>query len=255
MNEKGEKMEKEFDISKYRPFKDYRGLCKFKSLDDRKISWPNIEKNILDNKYRLRPLREDEIDQIVDIYRVGFPELYGNTFHGIALWSDSVSNLLRTGQGFMKGDWFVYVVEKIDEKKLVGAMLIRMDKGNMSIHWESGVIHPEYRGTKGLFRSMCIFNDEVAKSSGAEYSSIIVATFHTISQILIKELGWTIRGVFPGFLLSWNHEDKYYRRTIVYFDKFFNNGEELVPKDIELIPEAEMIFKLSEVLQYKNKIL
>lgn len=241
-------MEKEPDMSKYKPYKDYRGLCKFKSLKERKISWPIIEKNVLDNTYRLRPLREDEIDIIVEIYRVGFPELYGNTYHGVALWPDSISNLLRTEQGFMKGDWFVYVAEKIDEKKLVGVMLIRIDKGNMSIHWESGVIHPDYRGIKGLFRSMCVFNDEISENAGAEYSNVIIATFHPISQVLLKELGWKIRGIFPGFLLSWNHEDKYFRRSIVYFDKFFNNGKELVPKDIELIPDAEKIFKLSEDL-------
>ncbi|MFQ6120480.1 MAG: hypothetical protein ACE5KE_11435, partial [Methanosarcinales archaeon] len=131
-----------------------------------------------------------EIDEVVEIYRVGFPELYGNTYHGVVLWPDSIAELLETGNGFMKGDWSIYVAEKLDEKKLVGAMLIRMDKGNMSMHWESGVIHPEYRGTKGLFRAMCIYNDELSEKAGAEYSSVLVATFHPITQILFKELGW-----------------------------------------------------------------
>ncbi|MFQ6072645.1 MAG: hypothetical protein ACE5KT_08105 [Methanosarcinales archaeon] len=241
-------MERELDMSKYKPYKDYRGLCEFRSIKERKMSWPTMEKYVLDGKYLIRPLREDEIDEVVEIYRVGFPELYGNTFHGIALWSDTLRKLLETENGFMKGDWSVYVAEKLDEKKLVGAMLIRMDKGNMSIHWESGVIHPDYRGTKGLFRAMCIYNDELSEKSGAEYSSVLAATFHSITQIIFKELGWKIRGVFPGFLLSWNHEDKYYRRSVVIFDKFFNDGEELIPKEMDLIPEAEKIFKLSERL-------
>ncbi len=28
---------KEFDITKYRPYKDYRGQCKFKSVKEKKI--------------------------------------------------------------------------------------------------------------------------------------------------------------------------------------------------------------------------
>jgi hypothetical protein len=240
-------VEKEFDLTKYEPYKDQRGLCKFKSLTERKMSWSTNEKYVSDGKYLLRPSSKDEIDEVVEIYRVGFPELYGNTYHGAALWHDSLLKLLESENGFMKGDWFLYIAEKIDEKKLVGAMLIRMDKGNMSIHWESGVIHPAYRGNK-LFREMCIYNDELSEKSGAEYSNVLVATFHPITQKLFKELGWKIRGVFPGFLLSWNHEDKYYRRTVVMFDKFFNDGEELVPKEMELIPETEKIYKLSEEL-------
>jgi hypothetical protein len=236
----------ELDMSKYKPYKDQRGLSKFKSLKDRKMFWPMNEKHVLDSKYLLRPLRDYEIDDVVEIYREGFPELYGNDNHGVALWSDSISELLKTEKGFMQGSWFIYVAEKLDMKKIVGVMLIRMDKGNMSIHWESGVIHPQYRGARGLFKEMCIFNDELSEKSGAEYSSIIAATFHPITQKYFKELGWKLRGVFPGFLLSWNHEDKYYRRSVVMFDKFFNNGKELVPKTAELIPEAEKIFNLSE---------
>jgi len=240
-------MNRELDMSKYKPLKDHRGLCKFKSLKTRKMSWPINVKIILDGNYQFRLLRKDEINDVVEIYRVGFPELYGNTLHGVALWPDTLEELLENEKGFMKGDWCMYVAEKLDEKKIVGVMLNRMDIGNMSIHWDSAVIHPYFRG-KGLFKAMCIFNDELSENAGAEYSSIIAATFHPFTQILFKKLGWKIRGVFPGFLLGWNHDDKYYRRSIVMFDKFFNDGEELVPKEMELIPEAEKILALSEEL-------
>lgn len=52
----------EFNISKSKPYKDYRGLCKFRSLKARKMSWPKIEKYVLNGKYLLRPLREYEIE-------------------------------------------------------------------------------------------------------------------------------------------------------------------------------------------------
>jgi hypothetical protein len=109
-------VERELDLTKYKPYKDHRGLCKFKSLKERKISWSTNEKYVLDGKYLLRPSRKDEIDEVVEIYRAGFPELYGNTNHGVVLWYDS---LLKSENGFMKGNWFLYVAKKLDEKNLV----------------------------------------------------------------------------------------------------------------------------------------
>ncbi|MCX9073476.1 MAG: hypothetical protein OIN88_02300 [Candidatus Methanoperedens sp.] len=242
-------MEREFDISKYKPYKDYRGLCRFKSLKEKKMSWPAMEKYVLDGKYRLRPLREDEIDEIVEIYRTGYPELFGNTHYEFVLWSETLIKVLNTENGFMEGDWFLNALENVDEKKLVGALLINMDKGNMSVHWQSGVIHPDYRGAKGLFMAMCEYNDEFCEKAGAEYGYMTANTFHIKTQIVLKELGWKIRGIFPGNVCMWNHKDEYYRHSVVFFDKFFNEGEKLVPKEIDLIPEAKKIYKLYEEIE------
>lgn len=235
-------------MNKYKPYKDYRGLCKFKSIKDKNMSWSIMEKYVLNGKYLIRPLRENEIDEVVEIYRIGFPEVYGNTHYEVVLWSDTLKDILGTGNKFMNGDWFLIVVEKLEEKKLIGAMLNSMDKGNMSICWELAAVHPEYRGTKGLFKAMCIYNDELSKKTGAEYASAAASTFHSKSQIILKELGWKVRAVIPGLIAAWNHDNKYYRHPVVYLDKFYNDGKDLVPKEMDLIPEAEKIFKLSENL-------
>ena len=228
-------MQRELDMSKCKPYKDYKGLCKFRSFKEMKMFLPAIEKYGLEGKYLFRPVRQHEIDDVVEIYRVGYPDLYGNTNHHFIFWHDTLLEFLDSNK-----DQLLIVAEKLDEKKLVGAIRIKMDKGNMSIHWEHGVIHPEYRGKK-LFREMCVYCDELSEKTGAEYGSIMAATFHIATQKVLKDLGWKVRGILPGSVICWNYEDKYYRHSLVYFDKFFNGGEELVPKRIDMIPEVELV--------------
>lgn len=236
-------MQREFDISKYKPFKDLKGQCKFKSLTERKMSWPKIEnKYILDNEYMLRPIKEDELEKVVEIYREGYPDLYGNPEYDHVLWPDRLLKELQSENGFMKGDRLLIVVEKLDEKKLVGAAIIKIDVGNMSINWRHGVIHPAYRGNK-IFKEMSIYLDKISEDTGAEYGTLLAVTFHKATQKVVEELGWKMRGIFPGAVLTWNYEDKYCRGTPVYFDKFYNGGEELVPKEMELTPKIESVLE------------
>lgn len=242
-------MEKEkLDMNKYKAYRDFRGQCKFKSLTEKKMSWPKIEnKYILDNKYVLRPIKENEIEEIVGVYREGYPDVYGNPEYEIVLWPETLLKKLQSDNGFMKGEHLLIAIEKLDEKKLIGAAGIRINLGNMSINWEYGVIHPDYRGKK-LFKELSTYLDEISKNTGAEYGSILAVTFHTITQKVLEELGWKTRGIFPGAILTWNYEDKYYRATPIYFDKFYGDGEELVPIEIEKTSKVEAVL---ECLQSK----
>jgi RimJ/RimL family protein N-acetyltransferase len=232
---------KEFDVITHEPYKDYRGLTKFKSIKDKKMSWPKIESgSVLSGQYVIRPIFEYEIDEIVNVYREGYPELYSNTEAEVVLYSDSLLEYLNSKNGFMQGNKLMIVIEKVDEKRLVGAVIIKIDQGNMSAFWERGVIHPSYRGNK-IFRALLKYCDELTENTGAEYVSATAVTFHSASQKLLEELGWKTRGIFPGAIAIWNYDDKYCRISMVYFDKFYNGGEELIPKNMELTPKIEAI--------------
>jgi hypothetical protein len=39
-------MEK-LDITKYKPYKNYIGICKFKPMEKRKLTWPDIDKKYI----------------------------------------------------------------------------------------------------------------------------------------------------------------------------------------------------------------
>ncbi len=240
---------KELDITKYKPYKDYRGQCKFKSMEDKEMVWSKIdEKYILENKYVIRPIKEDEIEKIVQVYRKGLPEVYGNCDFDSILYPDRLLKELQDPKGFMKGNLLSIIVEKLDEKKLIGSLMLKMNQDNMSIYWEHGVIHPEYRKQK-IFKELCTYCDKITENTGTEYASALAVTFHNITQKVLESLGWKTRGIFPGAIAIWNHEDKYYRQSFVYFDKFYNGGEELVPKDMELTPKMESVL---ECLRYRT---
>jgi hypothetical protein len=233
-------MEK-LDITQYIPYRNYTGQCKFKSIKEKKMSWPIIEKKyILNNKVVLRLIKEQEIEEIVQVYREGFPDLYDNNIYDAVLYTERLYNKLQSDNGFMKGDCISIVAEKIDEKKLIGSIILTMNISNMSIHWETGVIHRNYRGYK-IFGELLKFADEITEHTGTEYASGTSVTFHSATQKVLESLGWRTRGIFPGAVATWNYEDKYYRQSLIYFDKFYNGGEELVPKDMELSPKMEKI--------------
>lgn len=236
-------MKMELDINKYKPYKDYRGQCKFKSMAEKKMEWPKADKkHILNDRYILRPIKEDEIEEIVQVYREGLPEVYNNYEFDSILWPDRLSKELQNEKGFMKGDVLLIVAEKLDEQKLVGSTMMKMSYENMSIYWEHGVILPEYRGQK-IFKEMCLYCDKITENTGTEYASAKAVTFHSVTQKVLESLGWKTRGIFPGAIALWNHEDKYYRHSLIYFDKFYNGGEELIPKYMELTPKIESVLE------------
>jgi len=236
----------ELDITKYIPYRNYEGRCKVKSIKEKKMSWPIIEKKyILDNKVVLRLIKEQEIEEIVQVYREGFPDLYDNNIYDAVLYPERLYKKLQSDNGFMRGDCILIVAEKIDEKKLVGSAILTMNISNMSIHWETGVIHRDYRGYK-IFGELLKFLDEITENTGAEYANGTSVTFHSATQKVLESLGWSTRGIFPGAVATWNYDDKYYRQSLIYFDKFYNGGEELVPQDMELTPKME---KIVECLQ------
>lgn len=237
----------ELDITKYKPYRNYKGQCKFKSIKEKKMSWPIIEKKyILDNKVVLRLIKEQEIEEIVQVYREGFPDLYDNNVYDAVLYPERLYKKLQSDNGFMKGDCILIVAEKIDEKKLVGSAILTKNVSNMSIHWETGVVHKDYRGYK-IFGELLKFLDEITENTGAEYANGTSVTFHSATQKVLESLGWKTRGIFPGAVATWNYDDKYYRQSLIYFDKLYNGGEELVPKDMELTPKMEKVVECLEL--------
>ena len=244
----------EFDITKYKPYKDYRGICKFKSIKDKNMTWPwSIIENkyILDNRYMLRSARENDIDEVCMLYREGFPDLYGNPDYDFVFWKDTLMKALQSEKGFNRGNFILLVVEKTDDNKLVGAAGMQMNIGNMSVNWRTGVIHHQHRGQK-IFREMLFHFDKITEGTGCEYASILAVTFHSITQKVFEELGWKIRGIFPGAVASWNYDDKYYRQFLVYFDKFYNGGNELVCPNKNFLDFTDKVKDIAECLQIQK---
>lgn len=223
-------------------YKDYRGLCQFKKMSQRKMVWPDLRKRFTKegNEYLCRPMSNDEIEMVCTLYWVGVPECKGTNFdflhHPLAM-----REKVGDGGTFMKKDWFIYVVEDIASGALCEACAIRADRLNMTIWGEVGVVDPHYR-QRGIFSDFLEYMDEVYDLTGAEYGLAWVATFHTISQQIMERLGWNVCGIFRGGYIMNHGGDDYYRHPIILIDKFFNDGEKVTPREMELTSSSRFIW-------------
>jgi hypothetical protein len=229
-------------INDLEPFKKYKDI-EFRKLSDREISWkPFNPIRILGGDYLIRMLKNDNRDfkKSAKLWRKSFAELYGGPYDFL-LCPDEYVNIFGKGNKFLEGEWFLFVIEY--ENDLVGASLLHMNAKNMAIEWSLAAIDPSHRN-KNLFRPIVEICDEITKNSGAEYACMYAATFHKISQNIAIEIGFTIRGVIPGFILAWNGDDMYYRHPIVFMDKFYNDGEKLSTRDMALSSQAKEVWDL-----------
>ncbi len=232
-------MEKEPEFGSV--YKDYSGLCEFKKMSQRRMIWPDHRTKFISggNNYYCRPMAKDEIEKVCLLYWIGVPECKGTNFDFLHN-PPAMREMVGDGDTFMKKDWFIYVAEDMASGALCAACAIRADRLNMTIWGEVGVIDPHYR-QKGIFSDFLEYMNEVYPLTGAEYGLAWVATFHTISQHIMERLGWNVCGLFRGGYIMNHRGDDYYRHPIILIEKFFNDGERVTPKEMELTSRSRFI--------------
>jgi hypothetical protein len=237
---------KELDMSKYKPFRVYRGV-ETRKIKDRKIGWASFEPQRY-GSFITRPIRDDreEFQKTADMFRRGFPELYG-TAYDFLLYPERYPIILGEGEGFLKGEWFLFIAEEEGSNKIVSGSLMRMLPQNMAIEWSVGARDPDYR-MRGLGKFNMKIYDRFTKRCGAEYAYTFMYTAHTASQKLVREIGFVPVGIMPGFIAGWCGDDSYNRISVVWAQKFYNGAEKMVPEEMELIPEAKKLWDIISAL-------
>jgi hypothetical protein len=227
-------------------YKDYTGLCEFKKMSQRHMGWPKNQTRFSKDgvEYVCRPMKEDEIDELCALYRIGVPECKGTNFDFLH-HPDAMQNAVGVGKTFMKKDWFIHVIEDVAAGKLCGACASRADRLNMTIWGEVGVIDPHYRQRK-IFSNLLAYMNEIWPLTGAEYGLCWVATFHTISQKIMERHGWTVCGFFRGGYIMNHGGGKYYRHPVILIEKFFNDGEKVTARHMDLTETSRAILNAIE---------
>ncbi len=222
-------------------YKDYSGLCEFKKMSRRKMVWPDRRKKFSKegNSYLCRPMSNDEIEMVCDLYRMGVPEYQGTNFHFLHS-PKAMREMIGDGDTFMKKDWFIYVAEDVASGALCAGCAIRADRLNMTIWGEVSVIDPHYR-KRGLFSDFLAYMNEVFPLTGAEYGLCSVTTFNTISQHIMEQHGWKVCGLFRGGYIMSHGGDDYYRHPVIIIEKFFNDGEKVTAKEMDLTSRSRYI--------------
>ncbi|HEY9765023.1 MAG TPA: hypothetical protein V6C82_01605 [Chroococcales cyanobacterium] len=227
-------------------FVNVEGIREMGLLSERKIEWVLESETLktVGTELVIRPIIEKDFDVVSGLYRKMVPELVGTKFDWI-YDIEGIKSHVGINLTLGKMDRFIYVVESVVEKEIVGMVLLTLDRLNLSIEMNLVTLKPEFRSIETL-RSLYLFIDTMIVKSGVEYGTVTVFTTDLYAPELIEDLGWKVRGVFPGMLLVHHKNDLYYRIHGTVLDKFFGKGIERMIPEIKLTQKGKEILNLTE---------
>ena len=214
-----------------------------KQLFDKTISWKHFpEYKIFDGgrRFVLRTMQDDpaEFERVAALWRENASYLFRGPYEFV-LDPATYPQIFSKGPTFMMGKRYMFVIEFEDE--ITGAAVLNMDEKNMAIEW-APVIISKTCYSESLCEAVFSFIEQYLGQTGAEYVFALVPVFDRSMQSLLNKLGFKVRGVIPGLILAWAGNESYCRNSIVYMDKFYNDGQELAVEPKDLIPEATRVY-------------
>lgn len=245
-------------MDKCRPYAKMGRTCKTRAIPEKKVIWPDINKDILQGKFKIRPLCRGDINKVVELWKMSYPELYGGSHEWMLIpeeYEEKVTMQETWKDDSVNKKYAMIVIEEIETGNIITATLFTKDDKNLHVDGTFGAMHPDYRtGKTGISlwtEAMAVY--KWIEDSGAEYITFMCETWHPITQFFaFKQLGFKIAGIFPGQFTRWCGGQEEYRACEVHFYKFIGDGAKYTTKheEWELIPAAK---KLWDVLEEINK--
>ena len=236
------------DMSKYKPFREMAKTCKTREIREKKVIWPKFHlESYFGGKYRARVLRSADVEEVAELWRMGYPEIYGSNYDFV-LYPEKIKERValedRWERDRFEKEFCMVVAEERGTGKILSAALLKKDDKNLEIEYSMLVTHPEYR-RQHIPLGIGLAIAEKIKESGAEYLIAFLETWHDITQKLCISRGWKIAGIFPGRFTRWAGDNREYRGCVVYMYTFINNGEKYAtkPEEWSLAPEVWEIWK------------
>ncbi|RLI74146.1 hypothetical protein DRO97_06290 [Archaeoglobales archaeon] len=242
------------DMSKYKPFREMAKTCRTREIREKKVVWPKFYlESYFNGRFRARILRLADVDEVAEVWRAGYPEVYGSNYDFV-LYPDEIIEKVALEEYWEKDRYekkhCMVVAEEISSKKIVASSLLTKDDKNLEIEYSMITTHPDYR-MQHIPMGIGLAIAEKIAESGAEYMTTFLETWHDITQKLCIRRGWKIAGIFPGRFTRWIRNNKEYRGCVVYMYRFIN-GEEYVTKPEEW-SLADEVREAWECLERINK--
>jgi hypothetical protein len=242
-------------MNKYRPYADMGTSCATRKIREKKIIWPDFEKNILVGKYRIAPIRRSDVAEAATLWRAGYPELYGSSAqYAWVLYPDEYETRVAFKEAWTEDSWkkphCMTVVRETKTDRIISLSLLTKDDRALHVEYSLGCVHPDYRGEgEGLMVIAFEHLKAIEEETDTEYMTAFCETWHSITQYLcFKQWGWKIAGIFPGQVTRWCGENREYRGCIVHFYKFLGDSEKYVtkPEEWKMLPEVAKIWRVLE---------
>ena len=183
------------DMDKYRPFAKMGKTCQTREIREKKVIWPYAEKDHFGGKFKSRFICRADIDEVAELWRVSYPEIYGSSYEWIFFpeeYEDKVALKEAWEKDSVNKIYCMSVVEEVETKKLVAVALWTKDDKNLHVELTFGAIPPDYR--KGKMGNKIVITGlegyKILDESGAEYLTCFCETWHNISQYLCLKLNF-----------------------------------------------------------------
>jgi RimJ/RimL family protein N-acetyltransferase len=193
-------------------------------LVDRRLVWPAIDEAIA-GEFRLRDLdwaSPREIEEVARLHRVAFPELFGSVYEDILF----PSRWPRWAE-----QWRIYRIT--EGERQAATCFVTPSVQNMAVELSVLITDPAFRG-RGIARQFTRAMDRLISESGAEYGTVLCATFHIATQKIIEELGFERIGEMRGYVLANAGLGRYARDNVVMYAKMYNEARTLCPSEERL---------------------
>ena len=247
------------DMTPYTPFSIMGRSCQTRPIREKTVRWVKPEpRETQDRRFVGRPLAQADLEAAAELWRHGYPELYGSS-HDFMLFPEDYPDrivLVDTWEeDSLQKPCCMLVVQDTATGRLAAASLMTKYDRNLQIEWTFAGTHPDYR-QQGLMHILGGMMSWMSKESGAEYLTTFLETWHTITQAETLKMGkgWRVAGIFPGNFTRWAGGQEEYRACEIYMYRFINEGDKYAtqPEEWRLHPELQ---KLWEALEAFNRRL
>lgn len=220
--------------------------------DKPKIVWaafPTVQTNWQDMV--MRPLQKADVPEFCTAVRESYPHLGLGRFafmHQQGYYEQAARPLEgRDGTGIIcayAGD------------KLVYGLVSELDAATRSVLIAAVFITPEFRKNPPVVAAIRAAHSNMERwyiASHIEYAFTYCTASHTASQAMMEEYGFKVGGIMPGFALSKLSygidlpvPSDYYRENLVYYYRYFNDGEQLTNKRVRFTAQAQKFWDLQK---------
>ena len=256
-------MLKKLDMNGVKPFRKMDKTVKTREINDKRVTWPFIEKTYGNNEIQLRVIEKKDISEVSELWKKCYGELYGSSLkYDWVLYPERYEETVALRENWetdkIEKNFCMVVWENVNVKKIVGAWALWKDDRNLQIEFSIGIADPDFKKEKNRETSLIVrskdFINLIEKESGAEYLTSFCETWHNKTQYLcFKQWGFKIAGIFPGQYTRWNGDQNEYRGCEVHFYKFLGDCEKYITKFEEwsILPEFKKIW---DALEEVNKL-
>jgi hypothetical protein len=220
--------------------------------DKPKIAWsafPTVQTGWQD--LILRPMEKSDVAEFCVAVRDSYPHLGLGRFaymHQQGYYEQAARPVEgRDGTGIICG---------FSGGKLVYGLVSELDPVTRSIMIAAVFVTTEFRKNPPVIAALRAAHINMYHwfvRSNIEYAFTYCTASHTVSQTMMEEYGFKVGGIMPGFALSKMGygielpvESDYYRENLVYYYRFFNDGEQLTNKRLRFTAQAQKFWDLQK---------